>query len=257
MSKGNVLHGDNGEILVPNAPNNILQIYNGKMNYDALPFFAGWGDITPAAGTVGTPSLLTRGYFNGLFSTQQNGNPTTADTQGANYATAATNGAVASVYQTSLNLTGNLKNVCFWRFKLPVITVGRFFIGITDQVSATAGSASDAPNIGHEALQYCPGRGDTKWKFSRQAAAAGSQTLVDTNVAPSTSEKYLLCIARDGTGSAYYLFDSTFTLLWSTSVTTNIIDNATPFGMRFLVETLENVAKSFTVHPRGGAYNRA
>lgn len=120
------------------------------------------------------------------------------------------------------------------RFKMSTVAAnGRFFVGFYPAETTAAASASDDPSALYFGLQYSPdSRGDTTFQLAGKSTGAGTQVLVDTGVAPSSTAIYRLVIIantttswvatlyQDGTGTPDY----TTTQLFTTTVTnTNAI----------------------------------
>lgn len=250
--KGKVLKDNNGAILV-NTTNQDLLVNNGNIELLFPKIYSQAGFVSPAGsgGNFNAQLLLDQ------VLTKTGTNVTTTNSEGTRLQliTAASSGAVASLYQNTLIQRGDHKCLNFFRFRVSNITNVRFFIGLTDSTTASSMTTSDDPAIGYEGIQFSTARGDTTLKFVRRSSSGGSQTLTDTSVTAVSGATgvYTLVLDKDGTNIRAYLINYQETIVWdSGTLSTNLIPATTTTGCRWIIETLENVGKTLSVFGRSG-----
>lgn len=163
-----------------------------------------------------------------------------------NYASGTTANTFANIYPNVLQIRIDNKFLSEQKFVMNDTSNCRFFVGITDSIANGGMSGADNPSLTYLGLQFSTNRGDTNFQFVYTATDGGTQTLINTGIAPNTAKFYSLEMDCDGTSITPILYDNE-TPVWTTTISSGLPTTTTLMGLKWIMETLTTASKSFKV----------
>ena len=227
------------------TPANFLGTFGYK--YPQLLSMLPWGGWVAGASTTATSNEGTWNSSTNTDATSTSGSAATCRFFQQDTSTTLDNDASTIPVNASYRIDNH--PFVMFRFSIVETTDKRFFIGLTNSATVATTLGADAPACGYLGLQYSTSRPDTNWQIARDGAAGGgSQTLVDTGVAVSTSE---LCFVIDWTADAsvtVYLLNSSFTVLFTATYATDLMASTVSVYPFIGTRTLTTAVKSHKIN---------
>ena len=238
LSAERVLTAGTGITLADTGANGTATLANSGL---LKPHTKRWAIVMPS-GVTGQTNLGDSPSTSGAWS---NVVPDSNNGQLSNYASAATTDSNAGWYggvswRTGRNFYGA------WQVKQGETTVKRVWIGLSTGNSTTVMS-SDSPSVHMAAFRYSTNASDTNWQCVTNNA--GTPTVSDSTVAPSTGATQLLEILDQGSQIVFKI-DGTIRC----TINTTLPGSGQNLTQYVLSRTLENVAKNLAY---GTAYVEA
>ena len=138
---------------------------------------------------------------------------------------------------------------CMFRFGIAETTAKRFFVGLADTQTLATINGADAPACRYLGIQYSTNRADTNWQFVRDGnSGGGSQTIVDTTVAVSTSPLYLIIDWTALASVTVTLLSAAMAVLYTATVTTDLIGTGVNIAPIIATRTLTTATKSHNIY---------
>lgn len=203
------------------------------------------GMSTGGIKTASNGSFNQYGFFSGSASTHgtvtgvvPSAAPSVTEANLAN--TTASAGQAGGLFSnTTLYLNGNQAPLTEQNFKLVDVTGVRMFIGLVDSIANSSMVGNDDPANAYIGLQFSTDRGDTNFQFVYRPSAGGTQTKIDTGVVPSVldTDFYSLEMDHDGASTILVFLYKNGIIVWSATLTTNLIPLTSGLSHRWMVES--------------------
>lgn len=139
------------------------------------------------------------------------------------------------------------------KFRLPITTSVRAFVGLSDASLATT-IGSDDPTINCLGYKFSTPRGDTTWQVYRNDGTAGG-TFTNSGVTPSATEEYTVLIFAIASVNAFVaaLYDAAFTQRHAMTVISNPPTAAARLSVIVGAETQTAAAREIDFYYARGA----